>query len=220
MHTIKESTRTKADLVGRTWAEFVVLEEAPPKIRPNGKKVRMWKCQCSCGNVRYLNKQDIDREKQKSCGCKRDEYYRKATVRHGDSHTRLHNTWSGMRARCYCETDYHYQWYGARGIRMDDEWKDDYSAFKEWALCNGYAPHLTIDRINNNGGYTPDNCRWVTMKEQSNNTRRNRMITAFGETLTLSQWADKTDIPYATLKRRLQLGWTPEDALTREVRLW
>ena len=101
---------------------------------------------------------------------------------------------------------------------MNDAWKDDYAAFKEWALDNGYSPELSLDRIDNNGNYTPDNCRWTTQKAQSNNTRRNRMITAFGETLTLAQWAEKSGIPYHTLKRRIYLGWTPEDALTRDIR--
>lgn len=218
MNANEKATKTKSDLIGRTFGAFVVLEEAPPKIRANGKKVRMWKCQCSCGNVRYLNKREIDTEKRKSCGCKWGEYQRMSRIQHGDSHMRLHNTWSGIRARCYCKTDYHYQWYGARGIRMNDAWKDDYAAFKEWALDNGYSPELSLDRIDNNGNYTPDNCRWTTQKAQSNNTRRNRMITAFGETLTLAQWAEKSGIPYHTLKRRIYLGWTPEDALTRDIR--
>ena len=220
MNTNEKNTSTKSELTGRTFGEFIVLEESLPKIRANGKKVRMWKCQCSCGNVRYLNKREIDTEKRKSCGCKQNEYRRMINLQHGDSHTRLHNTWSGIRARCYCETDYHYQWYGARGIRMDDAWKDDYSAFKEWAINNGFSPELSLDRIDNDGNYTPDNCRWTTQKDQSNNTRRNRMITAFGETLTLAQWAEKSGIPYHTLKKRIYLGWTPEDALTRDIRQW
>ena len=123
-----------------------------------------------------------------------------------------------MRARCYCETEYHYKWYGARGIKMDDKWRNDYCAFKKWALGAGYSPELSIDRIDNDGDYTPDNCRWVDHKTQCNNTRRNHYTEAFGETLTMSQWADKTGIPYATIKRRIKRGWKPECVVTKPIR--
>lgn len=217
--TMKKYTRPKADLVGKTFNEFTVLAEAPRHIRANGQRVRIWKCRCSCGNIRYLNKRELESGKRKSCGCKHDEYLSKSNTEHGDSHLRLHNIWSGMRARCYCETDYHFKWYGGRGIKMADEWRDNYASFKEWALSSGYEPCLSIDRVDNNGDYTPENCRWVTQKEQSNNTRRNHYISAFGETLTLTQWAEKTSIAAPTIRRRLKSGWTPEEALTKPIRL-
>ncbi len=216
--TTESSGRTRADLIGYEFGDFVVEAEAAPKIRPNGKKVRLWQCRCSCGNVRFLNKQEIETQKRKSCGCKKADNRRKAATVHGDSHKRLHNIWSGIRARCYCETDYHYKWYGARGIRMDEKWKDDYEAFKRWALEAGYSTELTIERRNNNGDYTPENCRWATGKEQANNTRRNKVVTAFGRTLTLSQWSEETGMPYDALKMRLRRGWSPEEALTKPMR--
>ena len=182
--TTMDSKRTKIDLTGQSSGEFKVLEEGKPKIRNDGHKVRQWKCLCSCGNIRYLSTQEIKTKKRKSCGCKHNEYRKKNATIHGDSHKRLHNIWSGMRARCYCETEYHYKWYGARGIKMDDKWRNDYCAFKKWALSAGYSPELSIDRIDNDGDYTPENCRWVDQKTQCNNKSNNHYVKAFGEDMT------------------------------------
>lgn len=101
---------------------------------------------------------------------------------------------------------------------MCDSWKDSYEAFREWALANGYAEDLTIDRIDNDGNYCPENCRWVDMKTQTNNTRRNHFVTAYGQTKTLAQWSRETGIASTTIRRRLKLGWNPEDAVRRVKR--
>jgi hypothetical protein len=115
--------------------------------------------------------------------------------------------------RCYNENNNHYRNYGGRGIKVCDEWKI-VSVFREWAELNGYADFLTIDRIDNNGNYCPENCRWVSRKEQNNNTRRNRLITFNGETKNLVEWSEITGIHNNTLKDRLNTGWTIEEALT------
>ena len=132
---------------------------------------------------------------------------------HGDSRTRLYKIWKSMRGRCYLKSNTSYDRYGARGIKVCPEWQD-YQTFKDWAVNNGYDDSLTIDRINCNGDYTPSNCRWVTYKEQANNTRRNRILTAFGETMTMTQWAEKTGIKVATIWARLNKGWDVEKALS------
>lgn len=117
--------------------------------------------------------------------------------------TRLQRIYYGMKKRCYNPNEACYKYYGARGIKICDKWLLNGSrTFCEWALANGYKDNLTIDRINNNGDYCPENCRWVTMKEQSNNTRRNKIITVDGQSHTLSEWADITGINYGTLKSR------------------
>lgn len=108
-----------------------------------------------------------------------------------------------MKKRCYNQSDKAYKYYGARGIKICDEWLLGGSkAFVKWALENGYQDNLTIDRINNNGNYEPSNCRWIDKKTQANNTRRNKRITINGKTKTISQWADYTNINYGTLKAR------------------
>lgn len=121
----------------------------------------------------------------------------------GGKKTRLNNIYQHIKSRCYNKNDNAYKYYGARGITMCDEWKSDYKVFKEWALLNGYNDNLTIDRIDNDKGYCPENCRWVSMKTQSCNKRNNRLITYKGKTKTISEWAVELGINFRTLHNRL-----------------
>lgn len=113
--------------------------------------------------------------------------------------TRLYNTWQSMKARCYNNKDKHYKIYGARGITVCDEWLNDYDAFKKWALSNGYRDSLTIDRINSNKGYSPDNCRWVSMIEQNHNRITNTYFKYKGVIYDRAQLADFLNIKYSTI---------------------
>lgn len=136
---------------------------------------------------------------------------------------RLWDIWKHMRERCDWEGHKSYVDYGGRGIRVCDEWEESFQAFAEWAYANGYdddAPYMvcTIDRIDNNGDYEPSNCRWITMKEQCNNRRTNKLITFNGITKTLSAWANETRIPSDTIARRLKMGWSAEKALNTPVK--
>lgn len=112
-----------------------------------------------------------------------------------------------MRYRCYNINDKEYSWYGGRGITICDEWLNDFMSFYDWSMNNGYQDNLTIDRIDNNKGYSPINCRWTTRKEQARNTRRNRLITIDGETKCLAEWCEVFNLNYHTVKRRLYRGW-------------
>lgn len=136
---------------------------------------------------------------------------------HGETKTRLHKIWGSMHERCERVKHPHYKDYGGRGIKVCDEWKE-YLPFAEWARNNGYTDKLTIDRIDVNGNYEPSNCRWITMKEQHNNKRSNRIIEYRGQKYTLTQLAEKSGIKKTTLKERLNLGWSVEDAVSRPVR--
>lgn len=136
-------------------------------------------------------------------------------VKHGMTDTRLYRIWLGMRNRCSDPKHPHYKDYGGRGIEVCDEWKRDSKAFFDWSLQNGYADELTLDRVNANGNYCPENCRWATMKEQHNNKRNNIMLTFNGKTQTLSEWADETGINYHKLLMRHIRGWSAERALTK-----
>lgn len=126
-------------------------------------------------------------------------------------HKRLRGIYHDMMRRCYCSSRKNYAIYGARGIKVCKAWRDSFECFKEWALCNGYANNLTIDRINVNKWYTPSNCRWVTQKTQCNNKRNNRLITYKGETKTLKQWSEDLNIPYFRLHKRISVLHLPID---------
>lgn len=136
---------------------------------------------------------------------------------HGLSHTRIDNIYKGIVDRCNNPHSRNYYKYGERGIKVCDEWENDKTKFFEWAFAHGYTDSLTLDRIDNSKDYTPENCRWATYKTQANNRRSNRIISAFGQTKTLTEWSDKTGIKVATIWARLQRGWDAEMALTEEV---
>lgn len=131
---------------------------------------------------------------------------------------RLRRIWESMHERCEYEKHPYYKHYGGRGICVCTEWQS-YLPFAKWAFSNGYANNLTIDRIDNGGDYNPQNCRWVSVKEQQNNKRTNRVIEYNGERLTVTQAAEKYGINTTTLKERLNMGWTIENAIERPVRL-
>lgn len=111
-----------------------------------------------------------------------------------------------MRRRCYDPNNKRYAQYGGRGIRICSEW-DDYAAFRSWAIANGYSDELTIDRVDVDGNYCPENCRWATPKEQANNVTRNRVIDYNGKSMTMSEWASELGISYGTMNHRIQRNW-------------
>lgn len=190
------------DLTGQRFGMLTVIERAE-KI---GNHIS-WICKCDCGNVtKAITGNNLKKGHVKSCGC----MYRK----HGMHGSRLYSIWNGMKTRCYNKNHIHYNDYGGRGITVCEEWKDDFKAFADWAMSNGYADNLTIDRIDANGNYEPSNCEWKCMKEQSNNRRNNIIITYNGITKTIPQWADETGINYNTLRRRIERGWDIERAFT------
>lgn len=136
---------------------------------------------------------------------------------HGETLTRLHKIWESMIARCEYEKHPYFKDYGGRGITVCAEWHD-YLVFRKWALTHGYSDTLTIDRINNEQGYNPENCKWSTMKEQQNNRRNNRRLTFNDVTKTITEWSEIVGINKTTIKERLNSGWTVESALTTPVR--
>jgi hypothetical protein len=138
--------------------------------------------------------------------------------KHGGKHTRLYEIWCGMKQRCYNKNSSHYPRWGGRGITVCSEWLVDFNNFKHWAERNGYASDLTIDRIDNNGNYCPENCRWASVQEQNNNQRTNRLVTFQGKTQNLKQWSKELGINYGTLLSRLDKShWSIEKAFTAKV---
>ena len=170
---------------------------------------------CTCGNTKLININNVERGAVKSCGCLFREHPNH--TKHGGRGTRLYNIWKTMRERCNTKTNKSYKYYGARGIKVCKEW-DDFAIFKEWATTHGYEPTLTIDRIDVDGNYEPDNCRWATYKAQSRNKRNNRKLTFNGASKTMSEWSEITGIKVATIWARLHKGWSVEDALSKAVK--
>lgn len=182
-----------------------------------------WICRCDCGNIISVVPQLVRKGMTKSCGCLKREntirYNKKKKVKHGGRKDRLYHIWRGMKQRCYSETCKNYDQWGGRGISVCDEWKEDYGAFKDWALANGYSDDLSIDRIDVNGNYCPDNCRWATYEEQARNRRSNVFLEYDGKSMTIAEWAELYGISYNTLYRRIFYdGWAVERALTQPVK--
>ena len=135
-------------------------------------------------------------------------------MKHGKRKTSIYRTYAHMKERCNNPNCKDYKYYGEKGVKVCEEWQDNFQAFYDWAMVNGYNDTLTIDRINVNGDYTPDNCRWVTMKVQCNNKSCNIQITYNGKTQNLKQWSDELGISYRTLYQRISVRhWDTDKAL-------
>jgi len=194
------------DMVGQQYGRWVVLRIAG---RDKGGEI-VWLCRCVCGRERVVKGGSLRRGSSKGCASCAQE--RNAT--HGGSGTRLYVIWRSMRTRCDVESHPTYKNYGGRGIAVCREWNKSFEAFRDWALANGYKQGLTIDRIDNDGNYEPDNCRWATMKQQNRNARSNIHVTINGITKLLCEWAEVAGIKYITLWRRVNRGWCPERLLS------
>lgn len=202
------------DLTGERFGRLLVTGQAPNRKTPNGNSRRAWFCVCDCGNELTATTMDLRGGDVKSCGCLKRELDVERGWKHGDHGTHLNNVWRAMRRRCRDQGQADYVHYGGRGIRVCELWENSYAAFKEWALSNGYAEGLTIDRIDVNGDYCPENCKWATRKEQTLNRRNTLTLTCNGETKTLSEWADILGVKYITLYHRVRKGMSPEEILT------
>lgn len=200
------------DLTGKKFERLKVIDRAPSR-----KGQTMWNCLCKCGNTTIVSSQNLKTGHTQSCGCYNIQRATEANIKHNGVGTRLYRTWQGMKNRCYNPKCEYYPDYGGRGITVCKEWIDNFESFQEWALTNGYEESLTIDREDNNGIYEPSNCRWVTMKIQSNNRRSNRYITVDNITHTLEEWADISGIPSRTIRNRIdKYKWNEKDAVTKQ----
>lgn len=183
-------TKPRKKLTGERYGRFCVLEQADDYITPTGKRRTQWLCQCDCGKQFIAETTNILKGNTKSCGCFARERSVQSSITHGGRYSRLYSIWSNIVTRCYNHNASNYKNYGGRGIAMCEEWRDSFESFRSWANENGYSDMSTIDRINNELGYSPDNCRWATPSTQAKNRRSTVAVTVDGVTMTLSEWAD------------------------------
>jgi hypothetical protein len=193
------------DLTGRRFSRLVAL--GPVESRFDSV---IWLCRCDCGSEHRVSARDLRTEHTRSCGCLQREIVRTASVTHGQSRTPTWKIWCDIRGRCNNKNN---PKYGGRGIAVCERWQ----RFENFLADMGPkpSPQHSIERIDNNGDYSPGNCRWATLVEQANNKRSSRYVEAFGKRQTLAQWSRATGVSATTLRQRIvKLGWEPERAVS------
>ena len=164
------------DLTGQRFGRLVVIGRGADYLTSGGHKFARWRCKCDCGNIVLVKSVHLRNGITKSCGCISAELLEKRNRVHGMRYTKLYEVWKGMKSRCENPKHIGFKDYGGRGISVCEEWRDDFLQFYEWAVGHGYADGLTIDRIDNEKGYSPENCRWVTRAFQNAHKRNNHLI--------------------------------------------
>ena len=203
------SERTKScgcsrreNLSGKKFGRLTVLD----LDHTDWNNISFWRCLCDCGNEVVVRSTSLKNGMSKSCGCYKREVTIKRMKKHGLCDHPLYVVWTDMKRRCHNETDPAWVNYGGRGIYVCDEWISDFENFYEWAINNGWEAGLTLDREDNDDGYTPWNCRFVDRRIQSNNRRSNRLIRYGDEIHSVAQWSDILDVDYFRLINRINRG--------------
>lgn len=203
-------TKPFRELTGLVFGRMTVLERAPKGAR----FLSRWRCRCECGVVKVLYERPLIMGHVRSCGClKKDNIG--GPSKHGMYLSREYNSWSMMKSRCQYPKDISYPNYGGRGISVDERLMT-FEGF--YAALGPRPPGTSLDRIDTNGNYTPENCRWASIKDQSRNKTNTRWIEAFGMKKSINTWADEMGVPSYVLAGRLKCGWTPEKTVTEPVR--
>lgn len=207
----------RLNLINQKFGRLLVI-----KLHSIKNRATQWLCKCECGKKTIVSVGDLRSGHTKSCGCLHQEIinHGRAHFKHGMEGTIFYSKWAGMKRRCLNKNDKKYFRYGGRGIIVCDKWlkfnnfRDDmYQSYLEH--FKQYGKNTSIDRINNNGNYEPNNCKWSTQKEQTNNMRKNIFITYMGTTLTMKQWSEKLNICNTTLWNRLNKShWSIKKSLT------
>jgi hypothetical protein len=220
--TSQTFNKPRFDLTGTKIGRWNVIKQTQRPDHIKKKVGSWWLCECECGTKKPVSRNTLSSGKSLSCGCLHKEIVAESTPKHkrthGETGTRLYNIWAGMKSRCYDSNQLVYPNYGGRGIKVCDEWKNSYEAFRDWAYLSGYKNDLTIERIDVNGNYYPNNCTWITLEKQASNKRSNLKITAWGETKWIYDWLKDERCLIknsSSLKTRLNRGMNPEAAMSK-----
>jgi len=199
------------DLTGQRFGRLTVIK----RVYPFPTRT-YWECKCDCGNIITVVSPCLISGHTKSCGCYQIQQTKKSNTKHGMRHSRIYAIWCHMKSRCNNKNDGKYYDYGARGIKVCNKWLKFEGFYED--MGSTYKDDLTIDRIDFNGNYCKENCRWATISEQENNKSNNHLITFNGETDTMMNMSKKYHLTYSTLKHRIQRGWNIKEALTTPQR--
>lgn len=204
------------DLTGQKFGRLTAERISGEKYRGQIK----WVCRCECGNTTTVVAQSLKNGNTRSCGCLHNEQATQENTKHGCCHTHLWNIWMKIKGKCYTVNNNFYEYYGAKGITVCGEWLDDFNAFKEWAIDNGYSKATPIiTRIDKTGNYNPLNCKFIKPDEKGSNKINNLLITYKGETKTIAEFAKEYNITPSTLNGRVvKLKWDVATALTTPVK--
>lgn len=191
------------DISGQTFGRLKVIKYTRRK-----NSYTMFLCKCECGNEKEVSSHHLKRGNTISCGCYQKE--KNHEKKHGETGTKIYGLWSSIKQRCYNPKNQAFDNYGGRGIKMCDEWQD-FISFKKWLMKSGYKEGLTLERLDFNSDYTPENCTFIPLEQQTKNTRRNLFIEYNGKKMIMSDWAIETGINYRTLLSRYRSGIRPPE---------
>lgn len=204
------------DITGQRFGRLVAIKQ----VERNSSNKVQWLCQCDCGNTVKVTTGHLRSGHTQSCGCYSRDRAVESNTTHGMKGTRIYNIWCDMRKRCNNKNHWAYYRYGERGIKVCEEWQD-FQNFYDWSMSHGYRDDLTIERINNDRDYSPENCKWATRKEQSNNTSRTHYVTVNGETRNILGWAEYLGITRYRIDSAYKRGEDLEEyigKLIKEIR--
>jgi hypothetical protein len=184
--------------------------------RSYAKKIGKFKCRCGKEFITLVN--HVSSGNTTSCGCFNKERVKAVAVKHGLHKHPLYGAWSNMKSRCYCTSADGYEYYGGKGIKVCDEWRNSFVNYHDWMILNGWRRGLSLDRIDGNKDYCPENCRVATDKQQARNTKRNKIVEYNGEKMCLIELCEKLNLKYSTVCNRLRRNWTIEKAISIETK--
>ena len=198
------------NIIGHRFGKLVVVE----RTANNQHGEAHWLCVCDCGNFHISTSYNLIHGKTNQCKECMKKQISESNTKHRCEPRRLWQIYQNMKTRCYNPKYELYSRYGGRGITVCAEWNKSFVEFRKWAFSSGYSPNLTIERVNNDGNYCPENCTWADRVAQANNRHTNRILCLNGESDTLANWARRTSIPYWKLQDRIYAGWSDEAILT------